>query len=352
VVLAVLFSLAAAEVLDRFYYLHRDGVAFFGPMRPEIATDPQKGWKATPDFAMEQIFSDTSGNAYSLVFHQDGDGFREFQDLSKRPRILVIGDSHTQDWHASDGRTWYAEVGRRLRAQVFAYGVAGYGTLQELMVLETFLDRIDPDAIILQVSTNDVINNTLDLERQSFINNVLIRRPYYRLDGGVSYALPARDGVLGILDSICAWMGDIRLVRHLREAVIKAYVRLYSVQTVEFDIARDPSMPLYRDSLAITEALFARVKSEAGPRLSFAFVADDFAPVREDLEVLLRKVGFILISGIPEQLANARKNGWEVLADGVHWNEDGNKIAGETIARDLAAWFPPSPQSAGVVRTN
>ena len=140
VLCAVLLSLVAAELLARFHYF-MNGEAFFGRSHSENMKDPQKGWKATPLFAVQETLRDASGHSYNLVFHQDKEGFREFQDLGRRPRILVIGDSFTQDRYASDNKTWYAEIGKRLRAQVFAYGAAGYGTLQELMVLREFLER-------------------------------------------------------------------------------------------------------------------------------------------------------------------------------------------------------------------
>jgi lysophospholipase L1-like esterase len=353
VLFSVVLSLAAAELLARIYYSSLHGEAFFGLSPHEITVDPQKGWKASPLFTGQEMLRDASGHGYSLVLHQDENGFREFQDLREQPRILVIGDSLTQARYASDGRTWYAEVGKRLHAQIFAYGVGGYGTLQELMALEEFFDRVNPDGIILQVSTNDIINNSVDLERRSLINNNLMVRPYYRADGSIFYTLPARSGALGLLDALPSWVFESRLMRVLRGAVMKTYIRLFSNRSVEFAIAKDPSMLLYRDALAITEALFARIKAKIGRHPSFAFVVDDFAPIREDLQVLLHKVGFIVISDIPERLAEARRDGREVLAiDNVHWNEEGNKIVGEIVARDLSTWFPRQPELMGVARHN
>jgi lysophospholipase L1-like esterase len=263
--------------------------------------------------------------------------------------MLVIGDSLTQAEAASDGKTWYSVLGNRLQAQVFAYGVGGYGTLQELMVLADWLERVNPDAIIIQVSTNDVMNNSLELERRSLINNNLQVRPYYQTDGSIVYALPNQGGVMGLTETIPSWMFDVRIMRIFRGAVVKTYLRLFSGSSIEFKIAEDPEMPQYRDALAITDALFGRIKVKAGPRPLFGFVADNLAPFRKDLEASLQKNGFILISGIPEQLAEVSKDGQEILAaDHAHWNEEGHKIVGETITRQMKNWFPASPDPSVV----
>jgi hypothetical protein len=346
VVFAVLFSLLAAELLFRFHYF-LNGDVFFGRSRLEVTSDARKGWKPTPRFAVQQTVQDFYGHAYNLVFHQNEEGFREFQDLSKRPRILVIGDSHTQARYASDDKTWFAEMGRRLHAQVFAYGAAGYGTLQELMVIEEFLDRIDPDAIILQVCTNDVVNNSVDLERLSLGNNPSpMVRPYYRLDGSVLYALPARAGVLGLMDSVPPWDSDVRLIRLARRAVMMTYIRLFNSQGIEAAIEKNPDIPLYRNALAVTEVLFKRIRAKAGARPLFAFVEGVYPPFQPDLEALLHKAGFIVISDVPVQMTKARKEGQEVgAADETHWNEKGNKMVGEIVARALNSWFPLQPES-------
>jgi hypothetical protein len=55
-------------------------------------------------------------------------------------------------------------LGRALGAESFAYGVMGYGTLQQYMILDRYLDEIQPGLIILQMCSNDLINNSLSVE--------------------------------------------------------------------------------------------------------------------------------------------------------------------------------------------
>ena len=180
---SIVISLVMLEAMSRLYYFSVAGQPFIGPVVTAISPDPVKGWKATPLYSSRETLKDASGNSYELLMSQQQDGFRLFQDLEGSPRIFIVGNSFTQAGHASDDKTWYAELARNTNAQVFAYGVGGYGTLQELMVIEEFLGRINPDAVILQVCSNDVINNSLELERRSLVNNNLTMRPYAGPDG-------------------------------------------------------------------------------------------------------------------------------------------------------------------------
>src|SRR5437867_3136868 len=103
-------------------------------------------------------------------------GFRRFGDpSSSRPKLLVVGDSFTHALEVSDDKTYYALLGDRLGAEVFAYGAGGYGTLQESLVLDEYVDIIKPDAILWQFCSNDFVNNDLELESMSYYNST--KRP-------------------------------------------------------------------------------------------------------------------------------------------------------------------------------
>ena len=106
---------------------------------------------------------------------------------SKRPKILVLGDSHTQGEFISNEKLYYAKLSEM--GEVFAYGNGGFGNLQELMVLEDFLSVIKPDVIVWQLSSNDIVNNSYELEFLSVKDNNGLRRPYLE-DGNIVYRLP------------------------------------------------------------------------------------------------------------------------------------------------------------------
>ena len=90
----------------------------------------------------------------------------------------MIGDSFTHATAVSDDLTYHALLAQLLDVEVFAYGAGGYGTLQELMILDRYIDIIRPDVILWQYCANDFINNDNELERLSLVNNNGWVRPY------------------------------------------------------------------------------------------------------------------------------------------------------------------------------
>jgi len=60
----------------------------------------------------------------------------------------------------SDEDTYYAIIKRKLDAEVFAYGAGGFGTLQEYMILDRYVDMIHPSLILWQFCLNDFITTT------------------------------------------------------------------------------------------------------------------------------------------------------------------------------------------------
>ena len=84
----------------------------------------------------------------------------------------------TQAVEVSDDQTYYSRLKRLLDIEVFAYGGGGYGTLQEFLIFDKYVDLIKPDIVLWQFSNNDIINNAPDLEAASTINNNGLVRPY------------------------------------------------------------------------------------------------------------------------------------------------------------------------------
>ena len=105
---------------------------------------------------------------------------------SKRPNILVLGDSHTHGEFISNEKLYYVELSEI--GEAFAYGNGRFGNFQELMVLEDFLSVIKPDVIVRQLSSNDIVNNSYELEFLSVKDNNGLRRPYLE-DGNIVYRL-------------------------------------------------------------------------------------------------------------------------------------------------------------------
>lgn len=84
--------------------------------------------------------------------------------LEKRPgvkRVLVLGDSTAWGWGVDDAQTWTRLVERELGSAVELVNLAvpGYGTDQELWVLEREAPRHQPDLVLLGFVHNDTLYN-------------------------------------------------------------------------------------------------------------------------------------------------------------------------------------------------
>jgi len=98
-------------------------------------------------------------------------------------RIAVLGDEYSEAFDVPIQRTWWWQLPRALQAcgasrpvEVLNFAVGGYGTAQELVMLQTTAMRYQPDLVLLQFSPNDVMDNSPALATEK-------RRPFFVLDG-------------------------------------------------------------------------------------------------------------------------------------------------------------------------
>ena len=98
-------------------------------------------------------------------------------------RIAVLGDEYSEAFDVPIQRTWWWQLPRALQAcgssrpvEVLNFAVGGYGTAQELVMLEMNAMRYQPDLVLLQFSPNDVMDNSPALAMEK-------RRPFFMLDG-------------------------------------------------------------------------------------------------------------------------------------------------------------------------
>jgi hypothetical protein len=351
-VVSVLLLIVTAEIIIRFYHFLRWDISMIygqptemGGMSP-ITIDAGLGWRATENYRFEGKKHSADGREYRAEISQDRNGFRMFGDLtSGKPRVFVIGDSFTHAIEASDDKTYYAILKQSLDVEVFAYGGRGYGSLQEWMILEKYFDLIKPDLILWQFSTNDLIDNSPDLEAASTINNHGSPRPYW-VNDQIAYILPKED------------TAELRFfaLRHCRfcYVVINRLDKLAAVtlkQTVETETSKGkPAHPAFLKSVEATDEIMEMVRKRALSIPIFAFAIGTADPYHgpeyeEALAEICRRRNIILLDQIEKAVLAAKENGAVVLAaDQDHWNELGHRIAGEALANSLTRiWFANSP---------
>ncbi len=337
--------LGLGEVVIRSVHLMRDGIPFFasnagGRIGP-ITLDQDLGWKATEHYQEALVEKTKNGTLYPVRRSQVQYGFRSFGEVtSRRLKMLVIGDSFTHATAVSDDRTYHALLSKLLDIEVFAYGAGGYGTLQEFLILDRYVDTIQPDVILWQYCINDFINNDNELERLSSINNNGWVRPYWR--NGTIQILSPKESSLQVRD----WIN-----RHSRFLyfVVTRLDRLRAVntrETVEVDIEAEGMRHAgFVRAVAVTDDLMGRVRARVGSRPIMAFDCAEAEPYNQAFRDISAHHRIAYWDDVARSVQAADARGEDVFAaDGSHWNERGHDLAAQALAKHLRADLPPTPR--------
>ena len=316
---SVLFSLVAAEMIFRAYLSASPDTTKPPVQHPH----PKYGWHVIPDITVTGRLGDMSGQLYDIDYGTNEHGFRSWGDVkSKRPKILVLGDSHTHGEFISNEKLYYAKLSEI--GEIFAYGNGGFGNLQELMMLEDFLSVIKPDVIVWQLSSNDIVNNSYELEFLSVKDNNGLRRPYLE-DGNIVYRLPKP--LPGL-----RWLGanHSKLLYYLlsRWDMRQALDRFISNQTLFHLLREGEHQEKLQRAANATATIMSAFVGFSGDVPIYAFIADADPPMNGFIYQIVTQLGIEQIDVQP-MLTSARDSGEEIFTfDGIHWNNLGHQIVG------------------------
>jgi len=83
--------------------------------RPSVnINDKTLGWKLKKNFTFTFKEKDFYNQSYEVNFKTDSSGLRPFGDLSKNSKkILIIGDSFSNDPYSSNEKMWYAILAKK-----------------------------------------------------------------------------------------------------------------------------------------------------------------------------------------------------------------------------------------------
>ena len=197
VIASVLFSFLIIEIVLRVGF--KDKIVLF----PRYHTDAHYGEFTIRKIRPSSIFWHTSIDG-SWKFTTNKQGFRNYKDFDyTKPegvtRIVSLGDSHTQGYEVRQEYTYSAIIEKYLtqkgyQVEVINTGVSGFGTAEELVLLENEMVRYQPDFVILGFYKNDFEDNIRsDLFELDTQNNLVIKNKEY-IPGvkiqNLMYALP------------------------------------------------------------------------------------------------------------------------------------------------------------------
>jgi hypothetical protein len=295
--------------------------------------DNKLGWRPKSNYTyLNNNHIDVKGNRYSVQVKTNEYGFRAWGDIkSNKIKILFIGDSFTGDANMSDDDAYFAKVGELLDAEVFAFGGGGYGSLQEKMILEKYVNIIKPDVFVLQFCSNDVDNNDYLLEGKSIVRNQKNLRPYLDLSNNkMFYRLPKGHPYRFLHRYSSFFRGIDSRLQNLQYIIYNGY---YPPADLNEELTREK---LYKDAEVITvNILKDMVNLLPQNTKKIAFFTDS---KKQDIFIrLLENAGFVVLPEVSQAVEQAEKSGECVrAADGGHWNPRGHEIAGIELSKEMA----------------
>lgn len=298
--------------------------------------DKQYGWKMTPNYSFSGKMNDAAGNPYPIDIKYDENGFKAFGDVNtEKKKVFFIGDSYTASIEASNDKSFFNLLKDSLDIEVFAYGQAGWGTLQQYMMLKEQMEIIQPDLVVWQTCANDFIDNHFELELTSGYK-VSERRPYWNSKGELSYVRPVTK-----MKKLAQYSSFFKFVDE-RWTNIKFNHLKEENKIAEYFISHDnKDYEPYNTSFEITKKIMEEAaKSFKGKTKIVGFSADQYNPQRADFKVIFESndLEYSILSS--QNIVSAKMNK-EVVnsSDQYHWNERGHQLVAdglvELIVRNL-----------------
>ncbi len=310
-------SRAALAALVAAFLVLETALRFIGYSAPQwYELDPQLGWRLHPHRHGWFV-----ADGKRVPVHTTPSGFRDREHTLDKPegvyRIAVLGDENSEAMSLELEQTWWWQLPARLQecgfqpdklTEVLNFGVGGYGTAQEYVLLETSAMRYQPDLVLLQFSPNDVADNSRALTAQK-------DRPFFELD---AHGVPRIDDSFALAPSF-----DNRMQTRYRLAEeIADHSRTYQLgrQLAELAFigeARADAPRFSEDAWRVTEAVIN--KMDAFTRRNGAQLA-------------------VVAMGYPAQRLSAfgKQNGVPVLAlDAALSSAPAHAIAARAVAERL-----------------
>jgi hypothetical protein len=342
---------------------------------------PDLGWKLKPGASGEW-----KGEGASFV-RVNSNGLRDDREHTKaKPpntlRVAVLGDSFSEAIHVPIEQTFWSKLERKLgncaavkgrkNVEVLNFGVQGYGTAQELIMLRKKVWDYNPDIVVLAFFTgNDVINNSPKLEYDLY-------RPFFvynasgQLVPDMSFRklapLDRNQRAVSFVDRIPSWLvNNSRILQVAKKADLDLKKRQISE---DFTVLRannfnPPKDAVWENAWRVTEDLIVTMRNEVvqknadfllvvvgdpiqvnrDPQRRKKFmrennIQDLFYPDRR-LEKLGTREGFRVLT-LAEQFKGYTEK-YQVCVHGFdnsvpcggHWNEIGHRLASIKISQNL-----------------
>ena len=355
---------------------------------PQFYTaDRQIGWAFRP--GAEGMFTGETRQYVQINSHGFRDASRSYEKPPNSFRIAVLGNSWTEALQVPLDKTYCSLLERKLTGlrcfvgksvEVLNFGVSGYSTAQELLLLRQEVWKYHPNLVIVAFySARDVANNVRQLNNAGDPD----QSPYFvyrgdRLALDDSFRnLPAvqerqikLQRLRGMVNEHVLVLQAVNtLVRYGRTRMAMAAVpergRKTGADSLEHAIYAPPTLPALQEGWHVTEGLLVAMRDEArahGAELRIVTLANrpqvipdpkkrlefvhalgvaDLSYADERINALGKREGITVINLAPalSEYAETHRvflNGFDEsnLGEG-HWNVTGHQVAAEAIADNL-----------------
>lgn len=334
------------------------------------------------------------------------EGYRDRDHTIDKPpntlRIAVLGDSFAEALQVNQEETFWAIMEKELQrcpnlrgrqVEVLNFGIAGFGTTQELLTLENRVWKYFPDIILLAFTPgNDISDNSPTLNQSDTYSFLVLRDGKLVLDDsrlrGLEETLLSYERNRNWLGHIVAALYTLRndysrviqVIDHTHD-LIRSWQPTPTKEQQEnrqgvpgggmfTAIYHEPTDETWKEAWKITEAVLLKMREEVAQKgaqfnvvvLTSSTQVSPDAWVRDGLakyqgvtdifypdhwvERLCKNHGIpVLLLGPSFQdyviqhqvyLHGFRTFFRNTLGEG-HWNQDGHRLAGETIAKWLCS---------------
>ncbi|WP_293128407.1 SGNH/GDSL hydrolase family protein [Microcoleus sp. bin38.metabat.b11b12b14.051] len=342
--------------------------------------DPDLGWKLKPG-----VSGEWKGEGASFV-QVNSEGLRDREHAKAKPpntlRVAVLGDSFTEAIHVPVEQTFWSKLERKLdncnavkgkkKVEVINFGVQGYGTAQELVMLRQKVWDYNPDIVVLAFFIgNDVINNSPKLEYDLY-------RPFFRyntngkLVADMSFRnLPPIDRnqkAVSFVDRMPSFLvNNSRILQVIKKVDLERKKRQLSEDFTALSSKNfnPPEDAAWKDAWRVTEGLIVKLHNEVAQKNADFLLVTIGDPIQVDrdpvkrkkfmqehkiqdlfypdrrLEKLGARQGFRVLN-LTEQFQGYTEK-FQVCAHGFdnsvpcggHWNELGHRLGSILINRNL-----------------
>jgi hypothetical protein len=322
-------------------------------------------------------------------------GFHDREHTFAKPpgtlRIAVLGDSFIEAFQVPLEKAFWSVLERKLQAcpqaasskvEVLSFGVSGFSTARELILLQKHIWQYSPDVIVLLVTTgNDVRDNSRTLN--AYANHPL---PYFVYQDGRlildDSLLTTQNRTLSFrlhrsfigkafnwLQNNLRLLGLIYTAREAHQSSAQASERQKHAGPsgepgLDSEVFREPVSPEWEDAWRVTEGLLEQMRDDVRAKgAEFLVVTGSMGiqvnpdpNVRQEfmnrlgirslfypdqrIKALGEHEGFRVLNLAPALEEYATRN--KVFLHGAdngkgrgHWNETGHRLAGELIAQQL-----------------